>query len=267
VQARLLRSALRALRIWLDLCAWNHLALLRARAAHWVSDELVLAVVLVLIVLFYAGCLAATAPTHCIWLHSPPARYLRAIHLLCAQLCSCRLSACTCHTTATLTNDLVVADFTTPDHSPATLADSILHTAFTLLSVISGHALSSSAAVRHPSTMDSSTAVRRLSTVSLSTAARHLSTMSLSTPVRHLSTMDSSTPVRRLSTMYSSTAVYRLSTVSLPTPVRHLSTMNSSAAVRHPSTLNPSAASTVRHLSTLNPSTATHLQLPAISRH
>jgi hypothetical protein len=55
VQARLLRSALRALRIWLDLCAWNHLALLRARAAHWVSDELVLAVVLVLIVLFCAG--------------------------------------------------------------------------------------------------------------------------------------------------------------------------------------------------------------------
>jgi hypothetical protein len=54
VQARLLRSALRALRIWLDLCAWNHLALLRARAVHWVSDELVLAVVLVLIVLFCA---------------------------------------------------------------------------------------------------------------------------------------------------------------------------------------------------------------------
>ena len=31
------------------------MALLRARAAHWVSDELVLAVVLVLIVLFCAG--------------------------------------------------------------------------------------------------------------------------------------------------------------------------------------------------------------------
>ena len=45
----------------------------------------------------------------CIWLHLPPARYLRATHPLCAQLCSCRLSACTCHTTATLTNDLVVA--------------------------------------------------------------------------------------------------------------------------------------------------------------
>jgi hypothetical protein len=137
------------------------------------EDLMLLAAGLVmLIVLLCAGCLAATGPTHCIWLHSPPARYLRAIHLLCAQLCSCRLSACTCHTTATLTNDLVVADFTTPDHSPATLADSILHTAFTLLSVISRHALSSSAAVRHISTMDSSAAICRLSTVSLSTAAQ-----------------------------------------------------------------------------------------------
>ena len=55
MQARLLRSALRALRIWLDLCAWNYLALLRARAAHWVLDEFVLAVSLVPIVLFCAG--------------------------------------------------------------------------------------------------------------------------------------------------------------------------------------------------------------------
>ena len=63
----------------------------------------------------YADCfvvcrlLSCYRPHSCIWLHSPPARYLRATHLLCAQLCSCRLSACTCHTTTTLTNDLVVA--------------------------------------------------------------------------------------------------------------------------------------------------------------
>ena len=67
MQAGLLRSTPRT--TWLDLCAWNHLALLRARAVRR-SDELVLAVGLVTIVLFRAGGESnAKDETHLLALH------------------------------------------------------------------------------------------------------------------------------------------------------------------------------------------------------
>ena len=67
MQAGLLRSTPRT--TWLDLCAWSHLVLLRARAVRR-SDERVLAVGLVMIVLFRAGGESnAKTETHLLALH------------------------------------------------------------------------------------------------------------------------------------------------------------------------------------------------------